>query len=339
MSRRLLKFLPLGLGVLLASCSTIGYAAKVGPQTISNSQLQTELRQVSSNAAFDALLSKNKSPVFGPDKKSYSTLFVDNILNRRITIDRIRQAEHRLHITLTPLESQLAKALTIQSVGSQSTFNAFSKSYQTQLVSDTQAIVAMEAYLAKVNLTTSGVRSYYSSHRASFVDVCSSEILETSPLEADAVLAKIKAGLPFASAANRYSLDKGTQATGGAVGCGTISQYQQVLGANYTHAVETLPLNTPSLPVQIAQGWSIVEVTSRTLIPFQNAELSAANDELSHGSVLLNAFLAALSKRESLKVNPQYGRVKDVGGVLQVAPNVGPSPSALSQYFTPGLVK
>jgi peptidyl-prolyl cis-trans isomerase C len=339
MSRRLLKFLPLGLGALLASCSTIGYAAKVGPQTISNSQLHTELRQVSSNAAFDALLSKNKSPVFGPDKKSYSTLFVDNILNRRITIDRILQVEHRLNITPTSLESQLARALTIQSVGSQTTFNAFSKAYQTQLVSDTRAIVAMEAHLAKVNLSTSGVRSYYNSHHSSFVDVCSSEILETSPLEADAVLAKIKSGLSFAGAANRYSLDKGSQPNGGAVGCGTISQYQQVLGANYRHAVETLPVNTPSLPVRITQGWSIVEVTSRTLIPFHNAELSAANDELSHGSTLLNSFLAHQSKLESLKVNPQYGGVKDVGGVLQVAPSAGPSLKVLSQYFTPGLAK
>ncbi len=339
MSRRLLKFLPLGLGALLASCSTMGYAAKVGTQTISNSQLHTELREVSSNAAFDALLSKNKSPVFGPGKKSYSTLFVDNILNRRITIYRILQVERRLNITPTPLESQLAKALTVQSVGSQTTFNAFSKAYQNQLVSDTRAIVAMEAHLAKVNLTTSGVQSYYSSHHASFVDVCSSQILETSALEADAVLAKIKAGLSFAAAASKYSQDKASQSTGGAVGCGTISQYQQVLGASYTHAVETLSVNKPSLPVQISQGWSIIEVTSRTLIPFRNAELSAANDELANGSALLNSFLARQSKAEPLKVNPQYGQVKDVGGVVQVAPSKGPSSKALSQYFTPGLAK
>ncbi|MGC9154343.1 MAG: peptidylprolyl isomerase [Ferrimicrobium sp.] len=339
MSRRLLKFLPLALGFVLASCSTIGYAAKVGPQTISNSQLHTELREVSSNSAFDALLSKNKSPVFGPDKKSYTTLFVDNILNRRITIDRILQAEHRLNITPTPLEAQLAKVLTVQSVGSQSTFAAFPKTYQAQLVSDTRAIVAMEAYLAKVNLSTAGVHAYYASHHGSFVDVCSSEILETSPLEADAVLAKIRGGLSFAAAANQYSEDKSSQASGGAVGCGTISQYEQVLGANYTHAIETLPIGKASLPVQISQGWSIVEVTSRTLIPFHAAELSAANDELGHGSVLLNDFLARDSKSQTLKVNPEYGRVKDVGGVLQVAPSKGPSPKALSQYFTPGLAR
>ncbi|WP_298208816.1 peptidylprolyl isomerase [Ferrimicrobium sp.] len=339
MSRRLLKFLPLVLGFVLASCSTIGYAAKVGTQTISNSQLHTELREVSSNSAFDALLAKNKSPVFGPDKKSYTTLFVDNILNRRITIDRILQAERRLNITTTPLEAQLAKALTIQSVGSQSTFDGFGKAYQTQLVSDTRAIVAMEAYLAKVNLSTSGVQAYYASHHSSFVDVCSSEILETSPLEADAVLAKIKAGLSFAAAADQYSEDKSSQASGGAVGCGTIAQYEQVLGASYTHAIETLPIDQASLPVQITQGWSIIEVTSRSLIPFHDAELSAANDELAHGSTLLNTFLAHESKVEALKVNPEYGRVKDVGGVIQVAPSKGPSSKALSEYFTPGLAK
>jgi hypothetical protein len=336
-SHRLLKFLPLSLGLVLASCSTIGYAAKVGPETITNSQLHTELRQVSANSAFDALLKKNKSPVFGPDKKSYTTLFVDNILNRRITIDRILQEEHQLGLTSTPLEDQLAKALTIQSVGSQTTFNDFSKAYQTQLVSDTRAIVTMEAHLANVSLTTSGVQAYYASHHANFVDVCSSEILETSPLEAEAVLAKIKGGLSFAAAADQYSENKSSQSPGGAVGCGTIAQYEQVLGAGYANAIKTLPVNHPSLPVQISQGFSIIEVTSRTLIPFRNAELSAANDELAHGSTLLNGFLARDSKTEPLKVNPEYGRVKDVAGVLQVAPNSGPSAKALRQYFTPGL--
>ncbi|MHB1520678.1 MAG: peptidylprolyl isomerase [Ferrimicrobium sp.] len=336
-SRRLLKFLPLGLGFVLASCSTIGYAAQVGPQTITNTELRTELRQVSANSAFDALLAKNKSPVYGPGSKSYTTLFVDNILNRRITIDRILQVERRLGLTPTRLESQLARALTIQSVGSQTTFSAFSKAYQAQLVSDTRAIIMMEAHLAHVALTTAGVRAYYGSHHSNFVDICSSEILESSPVEADAVLAKIKGGLSFATAATRYSLNKSSQSPGGAVGCGTVAQYQQVLGPGYASAVSSLPVGKPSGPVQISQGFSIIEVTSRTLIPFHNAELSAANDELAHGSALLNAFLAHDSKVEPLKVNPEYGRVRDVGGVVQVAPNQGPSPRVLRQYFTPGL--
>lgn len=332
---RLSRFAPLALGVLLAGCGSVGYAAKVGTTTITAAALHHELAEVAANRSFDQLLAKDKLPVYGPGDQSYTTLFVDNILNRRITIDRVEALEHRLGLVPTGLEARLASALAASSVGSQTVFDGFSPAYRRQLVADTEAIVALEAHLAGVTLDTAEVRSYYQSHQQSFVDACSSEILVASPVDAQAVLAQLGHGLSFAAAAKKYSEDTQTAANGGAVGCGTIAQYDQAFGPSFASTVTSLALNTPSAPVTTSQGVAIIEVTSRTELPFAQAELTAADNQLQAGSARLNAVLARESSLAPVKVNPRYGTLQKVGGVLQVVPRSVAPRKVLSEYFTP----
>jgi hypothetical protein len=332
---RLSRLAPLALGLVLAGCGSVGYAAKVGTTTITVKALHHELAQVAANRSFDQLLAHDKLPVYGPGHQSYTTLFVDNILNRRITIDRVEAVDRKLGLVPTALEARLASTLAASSVGSPSVFDGFSPAYRRQLVHDTEAIVTLEAHLAGVRLDTAEVRSYYQSHAASFVDVCSSEILVATPVDADAVLARLDHGLSFAAAAKRYSEDTQTASNGGAVGCGTIPQYAQVLGPSVASVVSSLAIGKPSAPVQVSQGVAILEVTSRSELPFAQSELTAANDQLAVGSTRLNSLLARDSSLAPVTVNPRYGVLERIGAVLQVAPQSITPSKVLSEYFTP----
>jgi len=333
------RLAPLALGLVLAGCGSVGYAAKVGTTTITTKALAHELKQVASNHAFDQLLARDKLPVYGPGHQSYTTLFVDNILNRRITIDRIEAIDRALGLVPTALEARLASALAASSVGSPAVFDGFSPSYRRQLVADTEAIVTLEAHLAGVRLDSAEVKAYYRSHSSNFVDVCSSEILVGTPVDANAVLARIDHGLSFAAAAKRYSEDTETASSGGAVGCGTIAQYAQVFGPSVASVVSGLAVDTPSLPIEVAQGAALFEVTSRHELSFAQSELSAANDQLKPGSARLNALLARDSALMPVKVNPRYGVLKKIGGVLQVVPRSITPAKVLSEYFTPTRVQ
>ncbi len=334
MPSRLARLMPLLLGGVLASCGTISYAAKVGNTTISQASLDHELQQVSSNKAFVALLKSNHSTVFGPGGKSYTITFVDNILNRRITIDRIEQLENRLHVTPTALESQLGKALAEQSVGSQSVFAQFSASYQKQLISDTTAIVTLEAHLAHETITNASVGAYYAAHKGEFVTYCASEILTGTPSQGQAALAQLKSGRSFATVAAKYSQNAATASGGGAIGCGTLANYLQSFGTSFASAVAADPVNSPTQPIQLSQGWAVVEVTSKSQIPLSQASLLAVNDMASAGQAKLNATIAKASASTGLSVNPVYGTAKKVGGVLQVVPS-STKKSITAQYFTP----
>jgi hypothetical protein len=336
---RLSRLAPLALGLVLAGCGSVGYAAKVGTTTITTTALRRELAQVAANRSFDQLLARDRLPVYGPGHQSYTTLFVDNILNRRITIDRVEALDRKLGLVPTPLEARLARALAASSVGSPAVFDGFSPSYRAQLVADTEAIVTLEAHLAGVQLDAAEVRSYYESHTSSFVDVCASEILVATPVDADAVLARLDHGLSFAAAAKRYSEDTQTASNGGAVGCGTVPQYAQVFGPTVASVVAGLAIDKPSAPVEISQGVAIFEVTSRSELPFAQSELTAANDQLAVGSTRLNALLARESALEPVVVNPRYGVLRRIGGVLQVAPRTITPSKVLSEYFTPTRVR
>lgn len=331
---RLAKMAPLLFGAVLASCGTIGYAAKVGNTTISQAALDHELQQVSSNKAFVALLKSNHSTVFAPGGKSYTITFVDSILNRRITIDQIENIESQLKLVPTSLESKLGTALAEQSVGSQSVFSQFSKNYQKQLISDTTAIVTLEAHLAHATITNASVAAYYAAHRSQFVSYCASEILTGTPTQGQAALAQLKSGSSFATVAAKYSQNTATASSGGAIGCGTLANFLQSFGTSFASAVAADPVNSPTQPIQLQQGWAVVEVTSKSQIPLSQANLLAVNNMASAGQAKLNAAVTKAASNGSLSVNPIYGTVKKVGGTLQVVPS-STKQAITAQYFTP----
>ncbi len=319
--------------VALASCGSATVAASVDGRSLSVAALNAELADVASNAVFVHELTANHEPVFGPRRESYTALFVDNILSRRITIMRVEAALSHVHPVVTPIARSLASALATQSAGGQAVFAGFPRSYQARLVHDTLAIVELEAALGHVALTTAGVEAYYRAHEAAFRTYCGSEVLVRASTEAQAVLAKLRSGASFAAVARADSAQNAQG--GGVLGCGTAQQYAASFGSAVARLVTTLPLSTPSSVVQLANGFAVFEVTSRGTVPFAQGELLAADGEIAHGQVLLNEYLARTARSAAVHVNPAFGRLVIQHGVLSVVPNVPRGAALASQIVTP----
>jgi len=336
--RKLWRVVPVGvLAVVAASCGTQGYAAKVNGQTISVSALDRELKEVTSNAAFVSLLKSEKSVVYGAGGKgTYASSFVDDLLNRRITVTEVRQIEAKMHLAPTAVESKLAKALTIESVSSASVFSAFPRSYQRRLVSDTEAIVTLEAHLEHRSLSTASIASYYGSHKASFKSYCSSIILEGTAAQDQKILGELARGKSFASLAEADKDDGDLASNGGAVGCGTIQDYAETFNATVAGDVLKAALNTPSPPLEISQGYAILEVTSEKEPSLSSAEVEVANAILGpNGSTALDSYLAKQAKYQSVVVNPAYGTVKRTKSFVGIVPAVGFPKGQLDHYYVP----
>lgn len=333
MRRRLFAVVPLAAGVLLASCGSATVAASVGGRTITTGELNQELADVAANKAFVSELAAAHEPVFGPGHQSYTALFVDNILSRRITIMRVQEALAHLHVKATPLATQLATALAEQSAGGQSTFAGFPRTYQQRLIRDSADIVELEAKLGGVSLVPGAVEAYYRSHPSQFLSYCGSEILTGTPVAANAALAQLKGGESFASVAHTASTQN--PQGGGALGCGTQAQYAASFGPTIATMVTSLPLGRPSEVVQVSNGFAIFEVTQRQTIPFSQAELLAADSLIAHGQALLNDYLARTVRSANVHVNPALGKVVISKGVLSVVPSVPSGATLSSQIVAP----
>ncbi len=338
LSRKLWRVVPVGvLAVVAASCGTQGYAAKVNGQTISVSALDRELKEVTANKAFVSLLKSEKTVVYGAGGEgTYASSFVSDLLNRRITVTEVRQVEARLHLAPTAVESKLAEALTIESVSSSSVFSAFPTAYQHRLVGDTEAIVTLEAHLEHRSLTSASIATYYASHKATFKSYCSSVILESTSAEDNTVLGELAKGKSFASLAEADKDDGDLASNGGAVGCGTVQDYAETFNATVASDVLHAALNTPSVPLDISQGYAILEVTSEKQPSLSSAEVSVANAILgSNGSTVLDSYLSKRAKDESVVVNPAYGKVERTKTYVGIEPNVGFPKSQLDHYYVP----
>lgn len=333
MHRRWFGLIPLAGAVVLASCGSASVAATVGNRTLTTSQLEAELADVAANKAFVSELVASHEPVWGPHDQSYTALFVDNILSRRITIMRVQAALGRMHVQPSAVATSLGTALAEQSAGGQTVFSGFPRSYQQRLIRDSVDIVELEAALGHVSLTTSGVQAYYRAHPADFESYCGSEILVGTPTEAEAVVAKLQKGQSFAAVAKSSSTQNA--AGGGALGCGTESQYASSFGSGVAASVTSLPVGTPSGVVQVPNGFAVFEITSRSEIPFSQAELLAADTMVSHGQTLLNDYLARTVHTANIHVNRALGRIVVQKGVLSVVPTVPKGAALARQIVTP----
>ncbi len=326
----------MAIGLIASGCSIAPYAAVVNGQTISVSQLNTELQQLTSNSAFVSKVVQSQGSVFGQGPGTYNATFVTEVLNRRVSLTLLSQALARRHII--PAKSDLAIALpeAQASYGGAAIFNQFPKPYQLTAITDTADIQLLEASLEHVSISAASLVSLYNSSRVSLTKYCASQILVPTQAAALSEIAKLRNGASFAAVARADSKDTNTAAGGGAIGCGLATDYQRVLGTAFAQAVVALQPGTVSQPVKTNNGWSVIEVTSATLPTFGQAiPVLVAQVLGTKGNTLLGAAISKLANHSSVKVNPAYGTISRVSGQLAVVPPSPPSNAALNIFKPP----
>ncbi len=313
----------IGLGA--SSCTTTPYAAKVGSDYVTVSQLNSELNAIAGNKLFVSKITAQE-PVYGASTSTFATKFADQVLNRRIALVLIEGAVKKLGLSTSGTAASVARVTAEQSYGGAAAFGAFPRSYQNQLIFDTAAVTALEAYLTKTDMSLPALKAYYTKNVGQFTEICAAHILVSSQAQATSIYNQIKAGANFAQLAKSQSADTNSAGNGGYIGCGTFAQYSNAFGAQFAAAVLAGTPNVVLPPVPETSGYGIGKVVSKTALSFAQALPSVIGAEFgSAGSNDLNAFVSGLAKSAKVDINPVYGSYSISKSTASVVPPKAPS--------------
>lgn len=335
------------LAMSLASCtSKVGYAALVNGSPISQDKINRELADLAGNTKYVQLINQQGSsgPVTGTSPGSYNKAFVAALLDQQVRFEIIRQ--QLVASNALPAPDKVAAAKTaVSDAFPAGMFAAFPTRYQDVLA--TQQADADAFVLAVTSkLSPDDFNAYYQAHLGDYAtEACVRHILfadkdPSGQLDYPASLAgavKVKAlldaGGDFAALAKQYSQDNqgangGSAAQGGVI-AGTAAdsclatQDLQQLGADFTAAVVSLPLNQLSNPVKTQFGYHLFEVISRVIAPLDDS-VTANIRQRQAGQILTD-----LVAKAKVNVNPEFGsfdkNTSASGQILGVEPPLVPN--------------
>lgn len=328
--RRVLPLLlgVVGLGTVASACTTTPYAAVVDGSVISQASLTSTLSAIKHNSAYLATVKKSQR-VTGDSSQAFATPFVAQVLTQQIQLMLVRHAVAARHLRVGASDVAQARADLAAAYGGAATFRAFPTAYQHQLTSSFADVTALEASLARVNLSTSHLRALYAASPSTYAQICTTELLVRSPAGASAATSALAKGQSF-TAVVAAAKKSGQEVAEGVVGCGTAAQYTQALGSAIEQKVVATPTGRVAGPISTSHGEALFHVDARQSVSFAAAEATIRAQELSSAGATLQRFLTAQVRSARISVNPADGRLSISKGVRQVVAPAGPSSAALA---------
>ncbi|MHB8466038.1 MAG: peptidylprolyl isomerase, partial [Acidimicrobiales bacterium] len=175
-------------------------------------------------------------------------------------------------------------------------------------------------------ITDAAITKFYNDHLQDFVtNQCVQHILVKTQPEADAVYARLQTGADFAAVAAQSSTDAATAAKGGDLGCGAPGAGANPITTDqqFVQAATTAPIGTVTKPVQVGQGWDVLEVTKRTVQPLNDQVKQVIQQQLQQQQQQaspLSQFFQKATATLRVQINPVYGHW-DARQLTVVAPN------------------
>jgi len=133
-----------------------------------------------------------------------------------------------------------------------------------------------------------------------WTEVCAVHILVATEAEADEVLTRLDGGEDFAVVAQEVSLDTGSGAAGGDLGCASPAGYV----AEFADATMTAEIGVVVGPVESQFGFHIIRVDERSEVPVEDVRLSLAEGGV--GLAVSDWFVAAI-ETATVTVAEEYG--------------------------------
>jgi hypothetical protein len=348
--RLLILLIVLAGGLVWASLAVPTNAASVNGSTISQGALASDVNAVAHSPLYDCFLNGEQliatqgqdsvPDVDGAGLQStdgpytaVNTAFVSTFLNTEIGHDIVFQLADQRH--LTPTSSQLATARTelndqVTSVLQElqenqvacpgattattgaDVLSTMPTSFVNGLVKFDATISLLEEELSGVGSSTLDLQRFFYEHNQEFENACFSVATYTSEADAQAAIAKVNSGTPFATVASA--------AGGGSQGC----YIRYSIGAELPagNGIDTLAVNTPSQPIAEGTSFLVIEITKLTQTPFSVALAEVHSAVQSAGSVKARTVITAAEERAAVSVDPRYGTwiPKEVAVVPPVAP-------------------
>lgn len=133
-----------------------------------------------------------------------------------------------------------------------------------------------------------------------WTEVCAVHILVATEPEADEVLTRLDGGEDFAVVAQEVSLDTGSGAAGGDLGCVSPAGYV----AEFADATMTAEIGVVVGPVESQFGFHVIRVDERGVVPVEDVRLSLAEGGV--GLAVSDWFVAAI-ETAAVTVAEEYG--------------------------------
>ena len=305
--------------LLLTGCSSGGgWAARVGGATISERQLQDDLRAVRTNARYWAAVTQQQGST-GPATSvpaAFTARWLTNeIYNRIVAGSRVGRAAK-----VTPVDVQQAEAQLAQNTPGWSGFPA---SFRQRLARANALATKVEGAVTDSNLepSQSELEAFF---RRNAATICPSgrvvsHILVATEAEAQAIEEQLRTGGDFAAIAAARSTDTQSGAQGGSLGCLGAQQFVP----EFQTAADALTPGQTSAPVKTQYGWHVIRVEAATYAALRSAVQGAYQQVV---STRFQRWVQSTVRRADVSVNPRYGTWRRAGGSYQVVPPQAPTP-------------
>ncbi len=324
-----------GIGALtMSGCAAVKPAAlRVGDARISRDDVETDLKAyeklivaLQPTAADRASILK-QIHTDADGGKAWSAGYSSFILSNRIRSLATDAAYAETGIRTLPVSKEI-RAKVAESLGGAKNFALLPKAIQERelrLAAQPAAIVAAK----KRSFGTP--EEFFKTHAERFVsEACTRHILVATKSAAVAIRQKIVAGADFAVEAKAKSIDKGSGANGGDLGCGDPAQFVP----EFALAARTLKLGELSQPIQTQFGFHILQVKSRKAASFAASKNTIAGTMDTTAQTAAAA--AVLAAAKDVSVDPSLGTIAaDRSGFPSVIANA--TLDATGQLTTPAV--
>jgi len=314
--------------VLSAGCGSASpSAASVGfPKDavkIDRSEFEKELKALSDNKALQE--ASGGSGLSGAGKKTVDPRLAAGWLTAVIYDKLITHEFERRHLKVTADDTESAKSQLATQFGNPNVANAFPKWFQTRLVERNARAVSVRAALSGLDFSEDSLKKYFEAHKDEFSQNCVAHILVKTKADADAVVARIKGGQDFASVAKAVSIDTGSGAKGGDLGCNPKGAFVP----EFDKVASELPIGQLSDPVQTQYGFHVMLVTERKSASYETSreQAKAALNAESQGA--FREFLQTAVTSARVTVDKRYGTFEPpaTGQPPEVVPPAVPKPN------------
>ena len=319
-----LTALVVGLALVATACGSVSpYAAKVDDKSISQDELEQELRSIAANGPYLKLV-ESRQQVKGAGAGTFDAAFTALALTRQIYYELIGTELSRRKLSVGPGDLAAARATVIEQIQGEDVFKDFPKAYQEELIRrQAQLDVLTLSLNGQTGSAEEATRTYYDANKDQFATACVSHILVPTQEKADEVRARIGRGEDFGAVAKAESQDTQSAANNGQLGCDITQETGFV--PEFLLAVFNQPVGEVGAPVKTQFGFHLIKVTSRQVPPFDQVKDQARQRLAGTGQEKLLTWLQERVNEAKIEVNPKYGTFNKEGSSPGVVPPARPA--------------
>lgn len=327
-STRRLAILAVLASLLIAACGggISAEAATVDGEVIARSRLDDELQILMDNELY-------RTQALGlPEAEATIDVTISSGWLQNLIVQEVVDAEV-LARGLEPTEADLQNARSSLEAGlSVETFTAFPEAFQADLIERTANFDILATDLAGPPPTEEDALAYFEENRELYIasacptDQSVAHILVETLDEANAVVADVAGGADFGELAVERSLDPGSGAAGGALGC----LQTGVFVPEFEAAALAASPGVPTEPVETDFGFHVI-VVDEPFVTFETFRDQVTADLANLGGANLGTFITEALTDADIEVDPRYGtwEITELGP--QLVPPDTPEPRDGSQ--------